>query len=226
MQPGYMFRVGAVISLVGGTMFLLWLGEQITSRGIGNGVSLIIMAGIVAQFPTFTANLFEGGRTGSIAPGIIIGFMIMVVVLIIGISLLRARTAPIAGAVSEARHAARHDAGGSLAPSAQAQHRWRYPADFRQFAAAAAADDHAICGQFGQIPTARCGSAIVTLNQYLQHGQPLYMTLYGLGIIFFTSSTPLLSSIRKRRRKISRRVAASFLASVRASGPRNISITC
>ena len=43
-----MFRVGAVISLIGGTMFLLWLGEQITSRGIGNGVSLIIMAGIVA----------------------------------------------------------------------------------------------------------------------------------------------------------------------------------
>ena len=62
-----MFRVGAVISLVGGTMFLMWLGEQITSRGIGNGVSLIIMAGIVAQMPTFVANLFEGGRTGSIS---------------------------------------------------------------------------------------------------------------------------------------------------------------
>ncbi|MEO1489279.1 MAG: preprotein translocase subunit SecY, partial [Pseudomonadota bacterium] len=59
VNPGYMFRIGAVISLVGGTMFLLWLGEQITSRGIGNGVSLIIMAGIVAQFPTFATNLFE-----------------------------------------------------------------------------------------------------------------------------------------------------------------------
>ena len=69
INPGYGFRVGAVISLVGGTMFLLWLGEQITSRGIGNGVSLIIMAGIVAQFPTFTMNMFEGGRTGAIAPG-------------------------------------------------------------------------------------------------------------------------------------------------------------
>ena len=62
-----MFRIGAVISLVGGTMFLLWLGEQITSRGIGNGVSLIIMAGIVAQMPTFIANLFEGGRSGSVS---------------------------------------------------------------------------------------------------------------------------------------------------------------
>ena len=51
VDPGYLFRVAAVISLIGGTMFLMWLGEQITSRGIGNGVSLIIMAGIVAQLP-------------------------------------------------------------------------------------------------------------------------------------------------------------------------------
>ena len=54
------------ISLVGGTMFLMWLGEQITSRGIGNGVSLIIMAGIVAQLPTALAQVFEGGRTGTL----------------------------------------------------------------------------------------------------------------------------------------------------------------
>ena len=67
VDPGLMFRVTAVINLIGGTMFLLWLGEQITSRGIGNGVSLIIMAGIVAQFPTLLAKLFEGGRTGSIS---------------------------------------------------------------------------------------------------------------------------------------------------------------
>jgi preprotein translocase subunit SecY len=51
--PGILFRITAVISLIGGTMFLLWLGEQITSRGIGNGTSLIIMAGIVAQMPQF-----------------------------------------------------------------------------------------------------------------------------------------------------------------------------
>ena len=67
-----MFRVTAVINLVGGTMFLMWLGEQITSRGIGNGVSLIIMAGIVAQLPQAIAHLFEGGRTGSIDPFVII----------------------------------------------------------------------------------------------------------------------------------------------------------
>jgi preprotein translocase subunit SecY len=88
VNPGLLFRIGAVISLVGGTMFLLWLGEQITSRGIGNGISLIIMAGIVAQFPSFASNLFEGGRTGAIAPWIIIAFIAMVVALILLISFM------------------------------------------------------------------------------------------------------------------------------------------
>src|SRR5690606_39505416 len=83
VDPGLMFRVVAVINLIGGTMFLLWLGEQITSRGIGNGVSLIIMAGIVAQFPTFIANLFEGGRTGSISTIVIVGLVLMIIGLIL-----------------------------------------------------------------------------------------------------------------------------------------------
>src|SRR5690606_23067565 len=62
VEPGMLFRVAAVVSLIGGTMFLMWLGEQITSRGIGNGVSLIIMAGIVAQLPVTLTNLFQSGR--------------------------------------------------------------------------------------------------------------------------------------------------------------------
>ncbi len=68
IEPGLMFRVTAVISLVGGTLFLMWLGEQITSRGIGNGISLIIMAGIVARLPTTLIQLFESGRSGTIDP--------------------------------------------------------------------------------------------------------------------------------------------------------------
>src|SRR5690606_13419629 len=83
VDPGYMFRIGAVISLIGGTMFLLWLGEQITSRGIGNGVSLSIMAGIVAQMPTFIANLFEGGRSGSVSPFVVVALVVMLVVLVL-----------------------------------------------------------------------------------------------------------------------------------------------
>src|SRR3954462_4545658 len=65
IDPGFGFRISTVITLIGGTLFLMWLGEQITSRGIGNGVSLIIMAGIVAQMPTTLSQIFEGGRTGT-----------------------------------------------------------------------------------------------------------------------------------------------------------------
>ncbi|MFL6862657.1 MAG: preprotein translocase subunit SecY, partial [Allosphingosinicella sp.] len=85
IHPGFMFRITTVISLVGGTMFLMWLGEQITSRGIGNGVSLIIMAGIVAQLPTTLAQMFEGGRTGSLSPLVIIGVIVCSAALILGI---------------------------------------------------------------------------------------------------------------------------------------------
>jgi preprotein translocase subunit SecY len=90
--PGYLFRVGAVVSLIGGTMFLLWLGEQITSRGIGNGVSLIIMAGIVAQMPKFISNLFEGGRTGSISPFVIAGVTVMILALVVMICFMERAT--------------------------------------------------------------------------------------------------------------------------------------
>ena len=60
------FRFSCVITLVGGTMFLMWLGEQITARGVGNGTSLIIMSGIVANLPHALASLLELGRTGAL----------------------------------------------------------------------------------------------------------------------------------------------------------------
>jgi preprotein translocase subunit SecY len=67
IEPGWFFRVSTVITLVGGTMFLMWLGEQITSRGVGNGISLIIFAGIVAGLPAALVQLFELARTGSLS---------------------------------------------------------------------------------------------------------------------------------------------------------------
>ena len=67
MNPGVFFKVTTVVTLVGSVMFLLWLGEQITSRGIGNGVSLIIFSGIVAELPRAMAQILEQGRTGSIS---------------------------------------------------------------------------------------------------------------------------------------------------------------
>jgi preprotein translocase subunit SecY len=71
------FRISTVLTLMGGTMFLMWLGEQITSRGIGNGSSLIIFAGIVAAFPSAIVNTLELGRQGAISTGLIIGVMAM-----------------------------------------------------------------------------------------------------------------------------------------------------
>ncbi|MBN9557189.1 MAG: preprotein translocase subunit SecY [Alphaproteobacteria bacterium] len=68
IDPGWAFRISAVITLTGGTILLMWIGEQITNRGVGNGISLIIFAGIVAQFPMMIARSFESARTGAISP--------------------------------------------------------------------------------------------------------------------------------------------------------------
>src|ERR1700741_2259024 len=70
-EPGLFFRISTVITLTGGTMFLMWLGEQITSRGIGNGISLIIMAGIVAELPGAFVGALQLGREGAISTGCI-----------------------------------------------------------------------------------------------------------------------------------------------------------
>jgi preprotein translocase subunit SecY len=78
-DPGLFFRASTVITIVGGTMFLMWLGEQITARGVGNGISLIIFAGIVAALPTALASTLELGRTGALSALFIIGFLIFAV---------------------------------------------------------------------------------------------------------------------------------------------------
>jgi len=84
-DPGMFFRATVVITLTGGTMFLMWLGEQITARGVGNGISLIIFAGIVAELPTALAGTLELGRTGALSTAIIIGMFAMAIVVIFAI---------------------------------------------------------------------------------------------------------------------------------------------
>src|SRR3546814_10691447 len=91
IDPGLVFRISCVTTLVGGTMFLMWLGEQITSRGIGNGISLIIMAGIVAHLPTALISLFEQGRPGAMSPLIIIGIIVVALGLTLGRASCRER---------------------------------------------------------------------------------------------------------------------------------------
>ncbi len=84
-DPGMFFRATTVITLVGGTMFLMWLGEQITQRGVGNGTSLIIFAGIVAGLPGALVQLFELSRTGSISPVILVFFLALALAVIAAI---------------------------------------------------------------------------------------------------------------------------------------------
>ncbi len=184
VNPGYLFRIVAVINLVGGTMFLLWLGEQITSRGIGNGVSLIIMAGIVAAFPGFFTNLFEGGRTGDISSFIVVGFLVMMVALILLISFMeRAQRRLTIQYPKRATQRGMMQAERSylplkintagVIPPIFASSLLLLPLTITQFAGTSISTDSSAF------------TVLQTLNQYLAHGQPIYMALYAIGIIFF-----------------------------------------
>ncbi len=85
LEPGMFFRATTVITLVGGTVFLMWLGEQVTQRGVGNGTSLIIFAGIVAGIPGAIVQLFELSRTGSISPAILLFFVVLALAVVAAI---------------------------------------------------------------------------------------------------------------------------------------------
>ncbi len=185
VEPGLLFRMACVISLVGGTMFLMWLGEQITSRGIGNGISLIVMAGIVAQLPTALVNLFEGGRTGTMSPLIIIGVMAGVIGLIAGICFMeRAQRRVLIQYPkrASARGGMQQDKSflplkintANVIPPIFASSLLLMPLTIAQFAGKSA-----VAGESGW------SDFVLAITTSLQHGSPLYMTLYGAGIIFF-----------------------------------------
>ena len=83
IEPGLFFKITTVITLVGGTIFLMWLGEQITSRGVGNGISLIITAGIIANLPRAFVSTLQLGRTGELSMGFILTILILILALIV-----------------------------------------------------------------------------------------------------------------------------------------------
>ncbi|MEG8039822.1 preprotein translocase subunit SecY [Sphingomonas sp. LR60] len=184
IEPGMLFRVGAVISLIGGTMFLMWLGEQITSRGIGNGVSLIIMAGIVAHLPTTLLNLLEGGRSGSTSAVSIIAIIVVVVGLILLICFMERAQRRILiqypkrqtqrGMQADRSHLPLKINTAGVIPPIFASSLLLLPLTITQFAG------NRVAGE------SRFGDILIGLNQYLQHGSPVYMALYAAGIIFFS----------------------------------------
>ena len=85
IDPGLYFRMSAVITLVGGVVFLMWIGEQVTARGIGNGISLIIFAGIVAELPSALVNTLELGRQGALSTWLILGVLVLAIIVIVTI---------------------------------------------------------------------------------------------------------------------------------------------
>ena len=176
---------GLVCALLGeAAVFLMWLGEQITSRGIGNGVSLIIMAGIVAQLPVTLTNLFESGREGSISGLLIIGIIILGLGLIAGICFMeRAQRRVLIqypkrqtrqGIMQADRsHLPLKVNTAGVIPPIFASSLLLMPLTISQFAGNRVAGESA------------WGDFIIELNQWLAHGTPMYMALYGLGIVFF-----------------------------------------
>ncbi|HPU14980.1 MAG TPA: preprotein translocase subunit SecY, partial [Polymorphobacter sp.] len=179
--PGYFFRVTTVISLIGGTMFLMWLGEQITSRGIGNGVSLIIMAGIVASFPSAIAQLFEQARTGALSAPFILLVAVIALATVAFICLMERaqrriliqypkRQAGNQMFQGDSSHLPLKINTAGVIPPIFASSLLLMPLTIAQFA-----------GQSGKGP-----DWLLTVTTALQHGAPLYMALYAAGIIFFS----------------------------------------
>lgn len=181
IDPGMFFRITTVISLIGGTMFLMWLGEQITSRGIGNGVSLIIMAGIVAHMPTAIGQLFEQMRTGALSAPFILLVAIIALATIAFICLMERaqrriliqypkRQAGNQMFQGDSSHLPLKINTAGVIPPIFASSLLLMPLTIAQFA-----------GKSGNGP-----EWLLTVTSLLQHGAPLYMALYAAGIIFFS----------------------------------------
>ena len=180
-----LFRVTTVITLVGGTMFLMWLGEQITSRGIGNGVSLIIMAGIVASLPTTIVTALDQARTGATSPLMVLGGFVLVIGLILGICFMERATRRVLIQYPKRQTARGMQQGersflplkintANVIPPIFASSLLALPLTITQFAG-----KH-LSGE------SRWGDFIISLNQWIGQDTPLYFVLYAAGIIFFS----------------------------------------
>ena len=171
IESGWFFRATTVITLVGGTVFLMWLGEQITARGIGNGISLIIFAGIVAELPGAFAGTFELGRQGILSTYVILGFAVLAIAVIIVHRLHGAGPATAVGAVSQATGWQQNvPRGRFVPPAAQVEYSRCDSADLRFIAAVAADHGGAVLSRGGR-------SWLTTVTALLGPGQPLFLAL-------------------------------------------------
>lgn len=178
IDPGLFFRLTTVVTLVGGTLFLMWLGEQITARGVGNGISLIIFTGIVASFPHSVAATLELGRTGALSTPFILVLMILIVAVVFFVVFIERAQRRIIIQYPKRQVGMRVTGGESthlplkintsgVIPPIFASSLLLMPITLISFMA-------------GTGP-----SWLNSVSAYLGHGQPLYLLLYVLLIVFF-----------------------------------------
>ena len=178
INPGLFFKVSTVTSIVAGTIFLMWLGEQITQRGIGNGISLIIFSGIVAEIPRALVTTFELGRTGAISGLMITAIFILLILTIMFIVFMERALRKILINYPKRQMGNKMYGGDSsylplkinmagVIPAIFASALLLLPVTFSNF-------------------NVSQNETFLDFSSYFSQGQPLYMVLYASGIIFFT----------------------------------------
>ena len=177
LSPGIYFKLMTTISLVAGTTFLMWLGEQITSRGIGNGISLIIFSGIVAEIPRALASTFELGRTGALSPVMIISIFVLIIATVMFIVFMERAMRKILVNYPKRQMGNKIYGGESSYLPLKINTAGVIPAIF----ASALLLLPITFSNFGVSDS----ELFINFSSLFSQGKPLYMLLYAFGIIFF-----------------------------------------
>lgn len=180
-DPGWFFRVSTVITLVGGTMFLMWLGEQITARGVGNGISLIIFAGIVAALPVAVAQLFELSAQGSLSAIVLILLLLVMVLAIVVIVFMERAQRRLLVQYPKRQVGSRMFQGDSSHLPLKLNTAGVIPPIF----ASSLLLLPITIAQFSVGQGAAGGGWLGAVTAALGYGQPLHMVIYAILIIFF-----------------------------------------
>ena len=178
INPGIFFKISTVTTIVAGTIFLMWLGEQITQRGIGNGISLIIFSGIVAEIPRALVTTFELGRTGAISTLMIIFIFILLVATILFIVFMERALRKILINYPKRQMGNKMYGGESSHLPVKINSAGVIPAIF-------ASALLLLPVTFSNFNVSQ-NETFLNISSYFSQGQPLYMILYASGIIFFT----------------------------------------
>ena len=178
-DPGWFFRIACVITLVGGTMFLMWLGEQITARGIGNGISLIIFVGIIAELPAALVQFFEQGRSGAFGPGVIIGVLLIVIATITFVVFMERALRKITIQYPRRQVGMKMYDGGNSNLPVKVNPAGVIPAIFASSLLLLPTTMSTFSGN-------QTSSFMATVLAYFGPGQPLYLLFFTAMIVFFT----------------------------------------